>query len=158
MDTEPFDLAQRDAHPTVTQISVFLVERVGELLRLTRTLDPCDVRILGLSIVNAVDTAILRMIVDDPGEAAQTLRDAGFAISESELLVVSLPHGKRALLETWSALLSGEVSVSYTYPLLTQPKDRPALAVMADNLPMAAANLSRRDFTLLDQSDLAAKY
>ncbi len=158
MDTGPFDTAEAEAYPTVTQISVFLVDRLGELLRLTRILDPTDIHIMALSVVNAVDSAIVRMIVDDPVLAAETLRQAGFAISETELLVVSLPHGKRALLETWMALLGAEVSVAYTYPLLAQPGGRPALAVQADNLEHAAANLTAKNFVVLDQTDLSAEY
>lgn len=158
MDTEPFETVEAESFPTVTQISVFLVDRVGELLRLTRTLDPSGIHILALSVVNAVDCAVVRMIVDDPEQAADVLRQAGFAISETDLLVVSLPPGKRALAQTWLALLGAEVSIAYTYPLLTQPKGRPALAVQADNLEYAAENLRRKNFTVLDQADLSGSY
>ena len=158
MDTQPFETAEAGAFPTVTQLSGFLIDRLGELLRLTRTLDPEDIHILALSVVNAVDCAIVRMIVDDPDKAAEVLRRDGFALSETELIVVSLPPGKRALLDTWLALLRAEVSVAYTYPLLTQPKGRPALAVQADNLEHAAENLRSRNFAVLDQSDLLEPY
>jgi hypothetical protein len=154
MDTRPFETAESEAHPTVTQLSVFLAERVGELSRLTRALDPADIHILALSVVNSHDCAIVRMIVDDPDQAAAVLHDAGFAISETELLVVALPPGKRALLQTWLAMMKGEVSIAYTYPLLVQPSGRPALAVQADNLELAAENLRRSHLTVLDQSDL----
>ena len=106
------------------QQSVFIENRVGQLLRLTRLFDQTDIRILAVSVVYSVDCAICRMIVDDPHTASEVLRNSRFQVSEAELIVVSLPHGKRALLHTWAALLGGEINIHYTYPLLVHPRGR----------------------------------
>jgi hypothetical protein len=151
---EPFETAEALGFPTVRQQSVFIENRVGQLLRLTRLLDSTDTRILAVSVVYSVDCAICRMILDDPDTAQRVLVDAGFQVSESELIVVSLPHGKRALLHTWAALLGGEVNIHYTYPLLIQPKGAAALAVLPDNLELAVQVLRDRGFSMLDESDL----
>jgi hypothetical protein len=156
MALEPFETAAAEGFPTVTQISVFLVNRVGELLRLTRALDPSDTHILALSVVNAIDCAIVRMIVDNPEMAADVLRQNNFTITESEVLVVSLPPGKRALLSTWSALLACEASIADAYSLLARPDGRPALVVQADNLETAAVTLQGKHFVVLDQADLTS--
>lgn len=154
MELEPFDTAEAAGYPTVRQLSVFIENRVGQLLRLTRVLDNTDTRILAVSVVYSVDCAICRMILDDPDSAQSALRDSGFPVSETELIVVSLPHGKRALLHTWAALLGGEVSIHYTYPLLTQPRGYAALAVLPDNIELAICVLRERGFTILDEGDL----
>lgn len=154
MDIKPYETAEAHAYPTVRQQSVFIENRVGQLLRLTRLFDRTDVRIVAVSVVYSVDCAICRMIVDDPERSYDILTQAGFQISETELLVVSLPHGKRALLHTWAALLQGEVNIFYTYPLLIQPRDNPAIAVLPDNLEQAIRVLKETGFEVLDQSDL----
>lgn len=142
------------AVPTVRQQSVFIENRVGQLLRLTRLFDQTDIRILAISVVYGVDCAIVRMLLDDPDRSYEVLNQSGFKISETELLVVSLPHGKRALLDTWTALLSGEINIHYTYPLLIQPKGSPAIAVCPDSLEQAVKILRERKFEVLDQQDL----
>lgn len=154
MDTEPFETAYAEGYPTVTQLSVFFENRVGQLLRLTKIFDQTDIHILALSVVNSVDCAIIRMIVDDPDAAYDMLTESGFAVNQTDILVVSMPDGKRALLHTWVAFLSAEVNVSYAYPLLAQIDGRSALAVQADQLEHAAESLSLKGFTVLDQSDL----
>jgi hypothetical protein len=154
---EPFETAYASGFPTVQQLSVFFENRVGQLLRLTRLFEKTDIHILGLTVVNSVDCAIIRMIVDDPVTAYEVLSEAGFALSQTDILVVSLPPGKRALLHTWVAFLSAEVNVAYAYPLLKPISGSSALAVQADTLEQAAEALRLRGFTVLDQTDLAQR-
>ncbi|HUU84264.1 MAG TPA: acetolactate synthase [Phycisphaerae bacterium] len=158
MSLEPFGTAEAHDSPTVRQLSVFIENRVGQLLQLTRLLEETDIHILGISVVNSLDCAVIRMIVDDPDEAHRRFSDSGFAVSETELLVVSLPPGKRALLGTWTALMAGEVNVNYTYPLLVRPQGRPAIALQADNPDMAANVLRSKKYDVLGQSDLLSHY
>lgn len=143
--------------PTVRQQSVFVENRVGQLLRLTQLFDQADIRILAVSIVHSVDCAICRMIVDDPDKARELLTAHHFPVCETELMVVSLPHGKRALLGVWASLLGGEVNIHYTYPMLIQPKGQPAIALAPDNIDAAARLLNEDGFTLLDEDDLLSE-
>ncbi|MFQ5461846.1 MAG: acetolactate synthase [Phycisphaerae bacterium] len=154
MEIQPFETMEAHDDPTVRQQSVFVENRVGQLLRLTRLFTQTDLRILAVSVVYSVDCAIARMILDDPDRGYELLRDANFQISETELLVVSLPHGKRALLDTWAALLGGEVSIHYTYPLLARPKGHAAIAVLPDNIEQAVSTLRAKQFEILDQNTL----
>lgn len=154
MAMEPFETAEANDWPTVRQQSVFIENRVGQLLGLTRLFEQTDIRILAVSVVYSVDCAICRMIVDDPDLASEVLRASRFQVSEAELIVVSLPHGKRALLHTWAALLGGEINIHYTYPLLVHPKGSAALAVVTDDIAGAVKLLREKNFELLDQSAL----
>ncbi|MGB0716075.1 MAG: acetolactate synthase [Phycisphaerae bacterium] len=154
MEHEPFETMEAHGDPVVRQQSVFVENRVGQLLRLTSLFSRTDIRILAISIVNSVDCAIARMILDDPDRAYEVLRDARFQISETDLIVVSLPHGKRALLQTWAALLGAEINIYYTYPLLVQPRGHAAIAVMPDNIEHSVKTLRDKGFDVLDESDL----
>lgn len=154
MEIQPLEVAEGQGSPLVRQQSVFIENRVGQLLRLTRIFDRTEIRILAVSVVYAVDCAICRMIVDDPDRAHDILADSRFQVSETELIVVSLPRGKRALLHTWAALLNAEINIHYTYPLLVQPKGSAALAVCPDDLEQGIVVLRERGFQLLDQQDL----
>ena len=154
MAIEPFETAQGHDLPTVRQQSVFVENSVGQLLSLTRLFDRADIRILALSVVNSVDCAICRMILDDPDRGYDALAGSGFKVSEAELIVVSLPHGKRALLRTWTALLAAEVNIYYTYPLLVHPRNCAAIAVVTDNIEQAIQTLRQKKFDVLNQDEL----
>lgn len=154
MATQPLETAEASGYPTVRQLSVFLEEKPGQLVRLAKVLEQSDVRILGLAIVHSVDCAILRLLVDEPDGAAQVLRNGGFAVSETELLVVLLPPGKRGLLTVCTTLLQSEVNVHYTYSLLPHLQGHAAVALKVDSLDMAIRALKTGGFELLDQADL----
>ncbi len=155
MAHQPLETAYAHGVPTVRQLSVFIENQVGQLLRLTKLFDRTDVHILALSVVYSVDCAITRMILDEPDEAYPLLRKNGFPVSDCELVVVNLPPGKRALLEVWTALLQGEINVHYTYPLLVRPRGNAAIAVHADDNEMAVKVLREAQFSVLDQEDLS---
>jgi len=154
MALEPFQTAEAHDSPTVTQLSVFVDDRVGQLLRLTKAFEQTSIHILGLMVVNLTDSAVVRLIVDDPNEAVKVITRHRFPVKENEVLAVCVPHGKRGLLDLWSAVLSAEINVHYTYPLLGLAAGRPTMALHAENMPMAHEALKKRNFVVLSQSDL----
>ena len=154
MSTEPLETAAGAEYQGCRQLNIFLENRVGQLLRVTRLLESEPIRILGLSVEGKVDLAILRMLVDDPDRACQICSDAGFAVTESDLVVVGLPPGKRAILAVCAALIAGEININYAYTAWATQERQPCLAIQVDNLVNAAKILSQKSFRVLDQDEL----
>jgi len=153
MGPQPFETMEGHAAPTARQVSVFVDNRVGQLLRLTQIIEQKNIRILALSVIDSVDCAIVRLLFDAPEAALELLRAAGFAVSVSDVVVVRLPRGKRGLLAILSALLSSEVNISYAYPLLPA-NIGPAVALYVDNIEIAVDTLQRKRFEVLGEADL----
>lgn len=150
---QPFETMEGQSLPLVRQVSVFMENRPGQLLKLTQLFESEDVRILGLSQVDAGDCAIVRLVFDKADTALRVLKTEGFTVAVSELIVVRLPTGKRAMMAIWAVLLMAEVNVSYTYPLLLV-KGGPCLAVSVDSAEIAVDTLQRRNFDVLGEADL----
>lgn len=155
MSIEPMETMEGSEFPLCRQISVFLENRLGQLLRLTRLFDDVDVHLMALSVEASVDCSIVRMIFDDPDLAHRCLRDAGFAVAETELLVVQLPPGKRGIMQLCAALIAGEININYTYPLIGSPERGACIAVQVDDPQHAAAILTGKRFRVIDPSELA---
>ncbi len=154
MSLEPLKTASGSDFPLCRQLSVFVENRLGQLLRLTRLFESSGVNILAVSVAGATDCAVVRLLVDDPDIAHETLSGANFAVSENELLVVELPPGKRGIRSLCESLIAAEVNMNYIYPLLPRDKYGACVAIQVDDLPLAASVLASRKFRLLDQSDL----
>ncbi len=135
------------------QISVFLDDRVGALMRLFQAFEGTTVRVVGMSVVHAIDCAIVRLLCDDNDQAIDILKKKNFPFSETELVVVEVPHG-HGLRSICSALLGGEINIDYAYPLLVRPTGRAALAIHTDDLETAAHLLRERNYTVLSEEDL----
>lgn len=154
MSLEPLETASGSDFPLCRQLSVFVENRLGQLLRLTREFEKGNLRIRAVTVEGATDCAIVRLLVDDPDAGHEMLGNASFAVSETELLVVELPSGKRGIRSICEALIAGEVNMNYIYPLLPDEKRAACVAIQVDNLPQAAGVLNARKFRLVDQSDL----
>jgi len=154
MSLEPLRTASGSDFPLCRQLSVFVENRLGQLLRLTRLFEKTELKILALTVVGANECAIVRLIVDDPDAAFEVLTEARFSVTETELLVLELPHGKRGIRRICETLIAAEVNMNYIYPLFPLDGFDAGVAVQADELPQAASALAAREFRLIDQSEL----
>jgi hypothetical protein len=140
--------------PSVRQFNVFIENRVGGLLDVLRQFDSTDIRIISLNIVESADCAIIRLVLTDPERSLEILQRKGFAVTESDLLVVQLPEGNQGLVQICKALLGAEINIHYAYPLLLGPSGRAALALHVEDHETAMQNLVSRGFTVLTENDL----
>jgi len=141
--------------PTLRQFTVFLENRVGQLLEVVRRFEGSKVRIVALSINEASECAFVRLVLSHPEQGREILERAGLALIETDLIGVELPEAPQPLLRVCTALLQAEVNIMQTYPLLARPHSRPAVALMVDNLEMAMETLASKGFTIVSEGDLS---
>lgn len=151
-----FDIAEdredRDETPVIKQLSVFLPNRVGALLSVTRCLDAYAIRVCALSIQDAADHAVLRLVVDRPGLAQEALITDGYSVFETELLGVQLAdRGIRAVL---SALLMAELNLHYVYPLIMREHESPVVAIHVEDVEAAVRVLNEAEMPIIGQREL----
>jgi hypothetical protein len=141
-------------YPVIRQFTVFLENRVGELLEVVRRFENTKVRIVALSIADSAECAFVRFLLSHPEEGREILERAGLAIIESDLIGVEMPDGPQPLLEICTALLQAEVNIIQAYPLLVQPHGRAAVALMVDNIEMGQETLAAKGFSMVTEGDL----
>jgi hypothetical protein len=148
-------IARGRNYPTLRQFTVFLENRVGQLLEVIRRFEGSKVRIVALSIVDASECAFVRFLLSHPEEGREILERAGLAIIESDLIGVELPPGPQGLFQICTALLQAEVNIIQAYPLFARPRDQPAVALMVDNIEMGLETLGNKSFSMITEGDLA---
>ena len=144
-------------YPAIRQFTVFLENRVGQLLEVVRRFEGSKVRIVALSIADSAECAFVRFLLSHPEEGREILERAGLAIIETDLIGVDLPEGPQALLQICTALLQAEVNIIQAYPLLVRPRGRAAVALMVDNIEMGLETLAAKGFTMITEADLQAE-
>jgi hypothetical protein len=140
--------------PTLRQFTVFLENKVGQLLEVVRRFEGSRVRIVALSITDSGECAFVRFLLSHPEQGREILERAGLALIESDLLGVELPDNHQPLLRICTALLQAEVNIIQAYPILVRPRGRPAVALMVDNTEMGLETLTGRGFTMISEADL----
>lgn len=76
---------------TAKQISVFLENKPGQLREFALLLQQHQIDMRALSVAEAEDFGILRLIVDDPYKTACVLKDAGYVFSITPVLALEIP-------------------------------------------------------------------
>ena len=102
---------------SVKQISVFLENRPGALVEMTKALADANIDMRGLSLAETSDFGIVRLIVDDVLGTANTLKDAGFVASMTEVLAVEVPNVPGGLNKVLEILNGTGINVEYMYAI-----------------------------------------
>ena len=149
-----YETIQARNWPSITQFSVFLENRVGQLLEVLRAFQGSKVKIVAHTICDSADCSILRLLLSHSEQGREILALHKQAFAENELLVVELPSGPGSLADVCTSLLQAEVNIYYSYPLLVHPRGRPAVALHVDNNEQASATLRAMGFEVLCEADL----
>ncbi len=153
--TLDFETMEGRNWPSITQFSVFLENRVGQLMELVRSFQGSKVKIVGLSIADSADCCIVRLVLSHPEQGRELLELSDLAFVENDLTVVELLHGPQSLVEICSGLLQAEINIHYAYPLIVHPLGRSALAIHVDNVELASTILRDKGFEILCEADLS---
>ncbi len=106
---------QKEATMIAQQLSVFLANKPGVLADVCKSLAERNISILGFSISDTVDYAVVRLVVDDSTAAMHVLGDGGALVVENEILSVRLPNRTGSLRDLAERLSRAGVNIEYAY-------------------------------------------
>lgn len=135
------------------QFSVFLPNKVGRLHDLLDSFDGHAITVAGLSVVDASDHSVVRLVTSNHELAERLLIREDFRFSMADVMCVEIGK-EQTLIDMCRCLLNVECQINYTYPLIVRPRNLPVLVVHTDDHTFAAQVLRRRLFTLLAENDL----
>lgn len=117
--------------------------------RMTTVLRGAGIHICGLSTVDSPEFGIVRMIVDAPEAAAESLLKAGFVIKECEVIAVEMKSqdDMEALLQV---VQDGNVNLNYFYSSFGSEGNCPILVLHAADMDETEAMLRSHGFLCLD--------
>ena len=148
------DFATAIALDPVKQFSVFAENRVGRLYDLSQVLQSHNVHILALTVLDTTDSAIFRMVVDDPDQARELMINNDFPFTETTVLAIEF-NGEHCVRNVLGALLEAEINIHYVYSFLIRPMDKPGLIISAEDIDVAAQALNNSGFRVLTQADIS---
>lgn len=149
----PLETAQGFAAPCVTQFSVFLDNKVGRLYDLMESIDSSQSAVCAISVHEASDHAVVRMITNNSKETRRLLKESGVPYAETDVIVVELSKG-HSLESLCLHLLAAELNIRFAYPLMLRPNGTPTIALSVDDLTLAGQILRRKEYRLFGEFDL----
>ncbi len=97
------------------QLSVFMENKAGNLAKFSALLEEAHITILGISVTDAVDHAVIRLVVDDPAKCTHILGDNGIVVIESDVLQVEVTSQPGELKRIAQILSQESINIDYIY-------------------------------------------
>lgn len=148
------DVTTSTTSDPVKQFSVFAENRVGRLHDLIALLRFNQVHVVALTVLDTTDSAIVRLILDDPDKARELMINNDFPFGESDVLAVEI-NDEGDLASVLKALLMAEINIHYVYSFIKRPGERAALALNVEDADVAAQSLNQQGFKVLTQRDIS---
>ncbi len=139
---------------TVKQISVFLENRPGTLADFTQVLSKNHIDLRALSLAEASDFGIVRIIVDDIYNASTVLKEAGYVFSITKVLAVAIPDEPGGLTRVIRVLGDEGVNVEYVYAFTGREKGVAYMIFRVADNKAAAEVLQKNGIHPVCQEDL----
>lgn len=139
--------------PVNIQFSVFLDNRVGKMLELLEVFDAPAITLAGISVADATDYAVVRLLTSNSDLARRLLRRHEITFNETDLIVFECPE-PMSFARACRTLVSAELFLHYAYPLAVQPRGHACMAVHVDDYVLATELLRKKLFTLMAENDL----
>lgn len=121
----------------VEQLALFLHNRPGTLAAVCDALAEARINIYGLSVSDAADHAVVRMVVSDSRKAMHIFEAHGTLAVESEVLMIDNENRPGMLSRIAKELAAKKINIEYAY-LASQPTAKKGLLIMRVSDPRKA--------------------
>ena len=136
------------------QISIFLENRKGRLLKALNILSMAKINIRALSIADTSEFGILRMIVPEPERAKEILEESNFVVKVNDVIAVGVsdePGGLESILE---ALNKSNINIEYLYAFVEKKRDNAIVVIRTENIDDGIKALESGGITVLSSKEV----
>ena len=132
------------------QLSVFVENVAGSLMKVTQELVNDKINIRAISSFDTPEFGILRLIVDKPEEAVQCLKEKGFFVQTKDVIAVEIEDRMGSLNRMLGVLAEGNISISYIYSFVIRDDNAPGMVFQTEYLEEAVQILKKHGIHVID--------
>ena len=136
------------------QLSLFLENKPGALSSPMRLLAKAGINIVTLSIADANQFGILRLILRDWEKAKRLLEKNGFMVKVTDMVAVEVADRPGGLAEILDVLEKAGINVAFMYAFTEKRKGQAVLIFRFDDPDGAVRVLQKKGIPVIDSGDL----
>jgi len=141
----------------IPQVSVYLDNRPGSLSEAMGQLDRNQIRVFALSIADAGEYGLVRMVTEDPAKATTVLEDADYNLAKSrkntEVTAVFITEEDK-ISKITKILADGGINIEYAYSSAVHVDGKIALILRASDVENAEKILKANGVTVLSLAEI----
>jgi hypothetical protein len=145
----------------IKQVSVFLDNRPGALSEVIEHIDKFRMKIFALSIADAGEFGLVRMITEDPERAVKDLEDADFILAKSkknsEVIAILITEGGKVS-EIAKMLADEDLNIEYAYSSAVLIDGKLAVILRVNDLDKAEKILRENSIPILSLDEIKKSF
>lgn len=139
---------------TVKQISVFLENKPGKLAEFAAVLSAQKINLRAISVAEASDFGIVRIIVDDVFNAVTVLKQENYICSITDVVAVEVADEPGKLAEMIAALGAEGINLEYMYTIIAKKEDAAYMIIRVNDNAATIKVLDAKGFKIVSMDDL----
>ena len=141
----------------IPQVSVYLDNRPGSLSEAMAQLDRNKIKVFALSIADAGEFGLVRMIAEDPEKATNVLEEVEYNLAKSrkntEVIAVFITEQDK-ISKITKILADGSINIEYAYSSAVHVDGKIALILRASDVGNAEKILKANRVTVLSLAEI----
>ena len=138
---------------TIIQLSIFIENRSGTLIKVLEVLKEAQIQIIASTIADTAEYGIYRLICSEPQRACEELKRAGVPVSLSNVFALELDNQPGRAAEAIETFSRAHISISYLYSFLLAGKG--ILVFRTENAELARQTILDNQLRYITEADLA---
>jgi hypothetical protein len=141
----------------ITQVSVFLDNHPGSLFETMSQLDKNKIKVFALSIADAGEFGLVRLITEEPEKATRLLEDAEFNLAKSKKnteVTATFISEENTLSKITKILGDGGINIEYAYSSAVHVDGKVALILRPSNVEQAEQMLTANGVAVLSLGEI----
>jgi hypothetical protein len=141
----------------IPQVSVFLDNRPGSLFDVISQLDKNQIKVFALSIAEAGEFGLVRLITEDPQKASALLEDAGFNLAKSKkntMVTAFFSSAQNHLSKVTKILGDKGLNIEYAYSSAVHVEGKVALIMGVNDVEQAEKLLMENEVAVLSLAEI----
>ena len=138
---------------TINQLSIFIENRSGTLIKVLQILKQSEIQIIASTIADTAEYGIYRLICSEPLRAYEELKKGGVAVALSDVFAIELDNEPGRAADAIEAFSKAGISIAYLYSFLLAGKG--ILVFRTENAELARQTILDNQLSYITEADLA---
>ena len=138
----------------IKQLSVFIENKPGRLAAILEELGKHNIDISALSLADTSEYGILRLIVSNPDDAAEVLKNSGVVVKLTNVLAIAIDDTPGGLSRILSIFVQNSINVDYMYAFVGKVTSKALTVIKVSDPELAEKALSALDISTVNPKDI----
>ena len=141
----------------IKQLSIFLENRSGCLHEIADVIGQADINIHSLSVADASDFGVLRLIVNEPERAAEVLRENGVTVGLTDVIAIEVPDKPGGFASVMAAFDDLGINVEYMYAFVEKKQDNAIMVFRVEDVEATCKSLIDKGVKIIKGEEVLSR-